>query len=201
VAQALMPASRVEVILTGGDPFVLSGRRDMRIAVATGSLIGMISVPLAGHISDRVGRVPVYRFGAVPDDAVDVAGRGEDALWMAQAAAYDAIILDVMLPGLDGFETCRELREQEVWTPVLILTARDDPFIVEGRNDGRAGLVRDLAGHRISGRGGHSRHDHLRPVPLGGLHFGGDGALRHHDRSADAEELRRQSDTLGMVTR
>ena len=57
--------------------------------------------------------------------AVDVAGRGEDALWMAQAAAYDAIILDVMLPGLDGFETCRELRRQEVWTPVLILTARD----------------------------------------------------------------------------
>jgi two-component system, OmpR family, response regulator len=57
--------------------------------------------------------------------AVDVAGRGEDALWMAQAAAYDAIILDVMLPGLDGFETCRELRRQEVWSPVLILTARD----------------------------------------------------------------------------
>jgi two-component system, OmpR family, response regulator len=57
--------------------------------------------------------------------AVDVAGRGEDALWMAQAAPYDAIVLDVMLPGLDGFETCRKLREQEVWAPVLILTARD----------------------------------------------------------------------------
>jgi two-component system, OmpR family, response regulator len=57
--------------------------------------------------------------------AVDVAGRGEDALWMAQAAPYDAIVLDVMLPGLDGFETCRRLREEEVWTPVLILTARD----------------------------------------------------------------------------
>ncbi len=57
--------------------------------------------------------------------AVDVAGRGEDALWMAQATGYDAIVLDVMLPGLDGFETCRELRRQEVWSPVLILTARD----------------------------------------------------------------------------
>jgi two-component system, OmpR family, response regulator len=57
--------------------------------------------------------------------AVDVADRGEDALWMAQAVAYDAIILDVMLPGLDGFETCRELRREQVWTPVLILTARD----------------------------------------------------------------------------
>ncbi|MGI8420752.1 MAG: response regulator transcription factor [Gaiellaceae bacterium] len=58
--------------------------------------------------------------------AADVAGRGEDALWMAQAAAYDAIVLDVMLPGIDGFATCRELRSRGVWTPVLILTARDD---------------------------------------------------------------------------
>jgi two-component system, OmpR family, response regulator len=57
--------------------------------------------------------------------AVDVAGHGEDALWMAQAVDYDAIVLDVMLPGLDGFEVCRELRQREVWAPVLLLTARD----------------------------------------------------------------------------
>jgi two-component system, OmpR family, response regulator len=56
----------------------------------------------------------------------DVAGRGEDALWMARAAPYDAIVLDVMLPGLDGFETCRELRANGVWAPVLFLTARDE---------------------------------------------------------------------------
>jgi len=56
----------------------------------------------------------------------DVAGRGEDALWMAKAAPYDAIVLDVMLPGLDGFATCRELRANEVWAPVLFLTARDE---------------------------------------------------------------------------
>jgi two-component system OmpR family response regulator len=56
----------------------------------------------------------------------DVAGRGEDALWMAKAAPYDAIVLDVMLPGLDGFETCRELRANDVWAPVLFLTARDE---------------------------------------------------------------------------
>jgi two-component system OmpR family response regulator len=55
----------------------------------------------------------------------DVAGRGEDALWMAKAAPYDAIVLDVMLPGLDGFATCRELRANDVWAPVLFLTARD----------------------------------------------------------------------------
>ena len=55
----------------------------------------------------------------------DVAGSGEDALWMAGSSAYDAIVLDVMLPGLDGFAVCRELRSREVWTPVLLLTARD----------------------------------------------------------------------------
>jgi len=57
--------------------------------------------------------------------AADVAGNGEDALWMAVAAPYDAIVLDVMLPGLDGMETCRRLREKEIWVPVLFLTARD----------------------------------------------------------------------------
>ena len=57
--------------------------------------------------------------------AADVAGTGEDALWMARAVDYDAIVLDVMLPGIDGFETCRSLRGAEVWSPVLMLTARD----------------------------------------------------------------------------
>jgi two-component system OmpR family response regulator len=57
--------------------------------------------------------------------AADVADRGEDALWMARAAEYDAIVLDVMLPGIDGFQTCHELRTAGVWTPVLMLTARD----------------------------------------------------------------------------
>src|SRR5579862_44998 len=55
----------------------------------------------------------------------DVAGTGEEALWMADSHAYDAIVLDVMLPGLDGFAVCKRLREREVWTPVLMLTARD----------------------------------------------------------------------------
>ena len=57
--------------------------------------------------------------------AVDLAERGEDALWMAGSTEYDAIVLDVMLPGIDGFETCRRLREDGVWAPVLMLTARD----------------------------------------------------------------------------
>jgi two-component system OmpR family response regulator len=57
--------------------------------------------------------------------AADLATRGEDALWMARSSRYDAIVLDVMLPGLDGFETCARLRAEGVWTPVLLLTARD----------------------------------------------------------------------------
>jgi two-component system OmpR family response regulator len=57
--------------------------------------------------------------------AADVASRGEDALWMAGSTEYDVIILDVMLPRIDGFQTCRRLREDGVWTPVLMLTARD----------------------------------------------------------------------------
>jgi two-component system, OmpR family, response regulator len=57
--------------------------------------------------------------------AVDVAARGEDALWRAEATAYDAIVLDVMLPGIDGFEVCERLRSAGVSSPVLMLTARD----------------------------------------------------------------------------
>ncbi len=57
-------------------------------------------------------------------DVVDLTSRGEDALWMAQAREYDVIVLDVMLPGIDGFRTCRRLREAGVRTAVLMLTAR-----------------------------------------------------------------------------
>ena len=57
--------------------------------------------------------------------AADVAVKGEDAIWMAASTAYDAIVLDVMLPGIDGFETCRRLRADGVWSPVVMLTARD----------------------------------------------------------------------------
>jgi two-component system, OmpR family, response regulator len=56
---------------------------------------------------------------------VDVASDGEQALRTVGATDYDAIVLDVMMPGLDGFETCRRLRLDGVWVPVLMLTARD----------------------------------------------------------------------------
>jgi two-component system OmpR family response regulator len=57
--------------------------------------------------------------------AVDVAADGPDGLWMATENAYGAIILDVMLPGFDGVELCRRMREAGIWVPVLMLTARD----------------------------------------------------------------------------
>src|ERR1022692_3453175 len=58
--------------------------------------------------------------------AVDVANDGPSGLWMAKEFPYGAIVLDVMLPGFDGFELCRKLRDAEIWTPVLMLTARDE---------------------------------------------------------------------------
>ena len=56
---------------------------------------------------------------------VDVAGGGEEALRKVDAIDYDALVLDVLLPDVDGFETCRRLRADGVWLPVLMLTARD----------------------------------------------------------------------------
>jgi Response regulators consisting of a CheY-like receiver domain and a winged-helix DNA-binding domain len=58
--------------------------------------------------------------------AVDVAADGVDGLWMGRENAYDAIVLDLMLPGIDGHEVCRQLREARIWTPILVLTARDE---------------------------------------------------------------------------
>src|SRR5256885_8977182 len=77
-------------------------------------------------VEDEVKMASLIRRGMREEGlAADVAIKGEDALWMAQATGYDAIVLDVMLPGIDGFETCRRLREEGIWAPVLMLTARD----------------------------------------------------------------------------
>ena len=77
-------------------------------------------------VEDEVKLAGLLRRGLAEDGhAADVAGTGEDALWMARAVDYDAIVLDLMLPALDGFQVCRRLRESGVWTPVLMLTARD----------------------------------------------------------------------------
>jgi two-component system, OmpR family, response regulator len=80
----------------------------------------------------KLGRLLVRGLGEEGHPA-DLAPTVEEALWMARAAPYDAIVLDVMLPGIDGFATCSELRARGIWTPVLMLTARD---AIEDRIEG-----------------------------------------------------------------
>jgi two-component system, OmpR family, response regulator len=57
--------------------------------------------------------------------AVDLADTGDAGLYQARVYEYDGIVLDIMLPGLDGIAVCQKLREEGVWSPVLMLTARD----------------------------------------------------------------------------
>jgi two-component system OmpR family response regulator len=77
-------------------------------------------------VEDELRMASLIRRGLSKEGlACDIASTGEDALWMAKAADYDAIVLDVMLPGISGFETCHRLRSNGVWAPVLMLTARE----------------------------------------------------------------------------
>jgi two-component system OmpR family response regulator len=77
-------------------------------------------------IEDELKLAGLLRRGLTEEGlSVDLARNGDDGLWMARATDYDAIVLDVMLPGTDGLEVCRQLREAGRWAPVLMLTARD----------------------------------------------------------------------------
>jgi two-component system OmpR family response regulator len=77
-------------------------------------------------VEDNERMASAIKRGLQADGMVaDVATRGEDALWMAGSTEFDAVVLDVMLPGIDGFETCRRLREDGVWAPIIMLTAKD----------------------------------------------------------------------------
>jgi len=78
-------------------------------------------------IEDEVGMARLLKRALEEEGhAVDIARDGPDGLWMATENSYAAIVLDVMLPGLDGFELCRRLRAGSIWVPVLMLTARDE---------------------------------------------------------------------------
>jgi two-component system OmpR family response regulator len=92
-------------------------------------------------VEDEVALAELVREGLRADGLLaDVAGRGEDALWMAAATRYDVICLDVNLPGIDGFETCSRLRADGCATPILMVTARD---AVEDRIGGLNGGADD----------------------------------------------------------
>ena len=76
-------------------------------------------------VEDDIRMASMVRRGLVEDGyAVDVISDGTEAVWQATETEYDAIVLDLMLPGIDGFEVCRRLREAGRWSPVLMLTAR-----------------------------------------------------------------------------
>jgi len=69
--------------------------------------------------------------------AVDVAYTGTDGLWQAREHPYDAVVLDIMLPGINGYRVCRTLRDEGIWTPILMLTAKDGEWDeVEGLDTG-----------------------------------------------------------------
>jgi two-component system OmpR family response regulator len=97
-----------------------------------GSLIGLSwAVATLAHVrvllvEDEVKMARIVKRGLEREGyAVDVATNGEEALWAAREHDYDAIVLDVMIPGPDGFAVCRQLRAEGRWAPVLMLTARD----------------------------------------------------------------------------
>lgn len=89
-------------------------------------------------VEDETKMAGLLRRGLVEEGyAVDVVGNGADAVWAGTENEYDAIVLDVMLPDLGGFEVCRRLRKAGRWAPVLMLTARDAvPDRVEGLDAG-----------------------------------------------------------------
>lgn len=60
--------------------------------------------------------------------SVDIAGSGTDGLWRGREGNYDVIVLDIMLPEMNGYEVCRTLRAENIWTPILMLTAKDGDY-------------------------------------------------------------------------
>lgn len=137
---------------------------------------------------------------------VEVAADGTDALWQATEGRYDLIVLDVMLPGLDGYQICAALRQAGDWTPILILTAKDgDRDETEALDTGAddylakpfsfpvlVARVRALV-RRVAGRD-------LVPTDLGDLHL--DPGARRARRGVTALELTaREFDVLEFLVR
>ncbi|MGH9036809.1 MAG: response regulator transcription factor [Acidimicrobiia bacterium] len=80
-------------------------------------------------VEDEVRLAGAVRRGLEAEGfVVDVAHDGNEGLWRAREGAYDAIVLDIMLPGLNGYRICSTLREEGDWTPILMLTAKDGEF-------------------------------------------------------------------------
>jgi DNA-binding response OmpR family regulator len=77
-------------------------------------------------VEDEVGLATAIADGLTAEGFdVDAVHDGNDGLWRAREGSYDAIVLDVLLPGMNGYRVCKTLREEGIWTPILILTAKD----------------------------------------------------------------------------
>jgi len=106
-------------------------------------------------VEDDTRMASMLRRGLAEDGyAVDVTADGLEAVWHAEEIDYDAVVLDVMLPGIDGFEVCRRLRQAGRWVPILMLTARnqvDDR--VRGLDSGADDyLAKPFSFHELSAR-------------------------------------------------
>ena len=96
-------------------------------------------VQLAGVISDGLAEHGV---------TADVEHDGPAGLWRAREGSYDVIVLDIMVPGMNGYQICRALRQDEDWTPILMLTAKDSEGVVLAVT-ARRRTYRRPAGERI----------------------------------------------------
>ena len=77
-------------------------------------------------VEDEVALAEAVREGLTAEGYdVDVVHDGTDGLWRAREGSYDAIVLDILLPGMNGYKVCETLRDEGVWTPILMLTAKD----------------------------------------------------------------------------
>ncbi|BCB74787.1 hypothetical protein GCM10022251_79150 [Phytohabitans flavus] len=93
-------------------------------------------------VEDEVSLAETVREGLVGEGfAVDVVHTGPDGLWAATEHPFDVVVLDLLLPGLSGYEVCRRLRERKVWTPVLGVW-NTTPSRPGGRMGGRQGRAR-----------------------------------------------------------
>jgi two-component system, OmpR family, response regulator len=127
-------------------------------------------------VEDQLRMARLLRRGLEEEGySVELAHDGPEAIWAATEADFDAIVLDVMLPGCDGFEVCRRLREAGRWAPVLMLTARDAvPDRIAGLDSGADDyLVKPFSFGELSARlrallrrGGSPRPAQLEIGPL-----------------------------------
>jgi two-component system OmpR family response regulator len=80
-------------------------------------------------VEDEIGLADAVRTGLIAEGfSVEVVHDGLEGLWRARERTYGAIILDLLLPGMSGFEVCRTLRAEGVWTPILVLTAKEGEY-------------------------------------------------------------------------